>query len=124
MVAGWETEMSNVIAAPELISAAASDVAGIGSSISAANVAAAPDHRGDRGRDDEVSAAIASLFSSHGQEFQAVSAYATAFHDQFVAALSGAGGAYAAAEAASVSPLQSFEQAASGIPSGSRPGRS
>jgi PE family len=77
--------MSFVIAAPEFVTAAASDVANIGSTISAANAAAA-------GRTtavipaaaDEVSAAITSLFNAHAQGFQAFSAQAAAFHDQFV----------------------------------------
>jgi PE family len=34
---------------------------------------------------DEVSAAIASLFGAHGQAYQALSAEAAAFHEQFVA---------------------------------------
>ncbi|AMC48164.1 hypothetical protein RN05_3888 [Mycobacterium tuberculosis] len=43
----------------------------------------------------------------HGQTYQALSARAAAFHERFVQALATGGGAYAAAEAASVSPLQS-----------------
>jgi hypothetical protein len=37
-----------------------------------------------------ASAAIAAVFGTYGQEYQALSAQATAFHDQFVAALTGA----------------------------------
>ena len=58
----------------------------------------------------EVSVAIAAVFSEHGQGFQELGAQAAAFHSQFVQALSGAGGAYAATEAANVSPLQSVQQ--------------
>ncbi|MEQ0810188.1 PE family protein [Mycobacterium tuberculosis] len=54
---------------------------------------------------DEVSTAIAALFGAHGQAYQALSAQAQAFHAQFVQALTSGGGAYAAAEAAAVSPL-------------------
>jgi len=54
---------------------------------------------------DEVSAAIASLFSSHARDFQALSAQAAAFHSQFVQALAGAGNSYAATEAANASLL-------------------
>lgn len=43
----------------------------------------------------------------HGQTYQALSARAAAFHERFVQALATGGGAYAAAEPASVSPLQS-----------------
>ena len=104
--------MSYVIAGPELLGAAATDVAGIGSSIRAATVAAAvPTTVVIAAAGDEVSAEIASLFSSHAQEFQALSAQASAFHAEFVQALSGASGAYAAAEAGNASPLQAAERA-------------
>lgn len=59
--------MSYVLAAPEVFAAAASDVAGIGSSLSAANVAAAVSTTGVlTAAGDEVSAAIAALFSGPG----------------------------------------------------------
>jgi PE family len=100
--------MSYVIAAPESLGAAASNVAAIGSTIGAANAAASTSTTGVMAAaGDEVSAAIASLFSADGQDFQAMSAQAAAFHNQFVQTLSGAGGAYASAEAAATSPLQS-----------------
>jgi hypothetical protein len=60
--------------------------------------------------EDEVSAAIAAVFSAHGEGFQALGAQAAAFQEQFVQALSGAGGAYTAAEAANASPLQALPQ--------------
>ena len=105
----WEgNQMSYVIAAPEALVAAASNVAAIGSTIGAANAAAATLTTGVlAAAGDEVSAAIASLFSSHAQDYQALSGQAAAFHTQFVQALTGAGGAYASAEAAATSPLQS-----------------
>ncbi|WP_191495992.1 PE family protein, partial [Mycobacterium simulans] len=107
--------MSYVVIAPELLTAVASDVAGIGSSLHAANAAAAvPTTALMAAAGDEVSAAIASLFSSHAQQYQALSAQATAFHAQFVQSLTGAGSAYVAAEAANVSPLQALEQAVLG----------
>jgi PE family len=59
---------------------------------------------------DEVSAAITSLFAGHAQSYQALGSQAATFHAQFVQALSGAGGAYAAAEAANASPLQTVQQ--------------
>jgi PE family len=71
--------MSFVIAVPEMMASAASDVAGIGSMIGEANAAAAAPTTGVlAAAGDEVSAAIASLFSSHAQEFQAVSDQAAA----------------------------------------------
>src|SRR5262249_30520147 len=56
------------------------------------------------------SAAVASLFSGHGQQFQALSAQAAAFHAEFERALNGAGSAYAAVESANASPLQAIQQ--------------
>src|SRR6516225_10203043 len=99
--------MSWVIAAPEMVESAASNLAGLGSTISEANAAAAtPTTAVIAAAGDEVSAAIASLFSNHAQQFQALSARAAAFHTEFVRTLSGAGGAYTVTEAANASPLQ------------------
>jgi hypothetical protein len=103
--------MSHVIAAPDMVAAAAADVAAIGSSVSEANAAAAASTtRVIAAAGDEVSAAIASLFSSHAQAYQALSAQAAAFHDQFVQALNAGAGAYASTEAANAGPLQTLEQ--------------
>ncbi|WP_152021741.1 PE family protein, partial [Mycobacterium tuberculosis] len=60
--------MSFVIAAPEVIAAAATDLASLGSSISAANAAAAANTTALMAAGaDEVSTAIAALFGAHGQ---------------------------------------------------------
>src|SRR6202453_5344116 len=99
--------MSYLPAAPEALAAAAGDVASIGSTLSEANaVAAAPPTGVVAAAEDEVSAAIAALFSSHAQSFQALSAQAAAFHGQFVQLMNGGAAQYAAAEAANASPLQ------------------
>ena len=72
--------MPFVTVAPEMLASAASDLAGIRSMISEANAAAAPSTTAVMAAaGDEVSAAIASLFSGHGQQFQALSAQAAAF---------------------------------------------
>ena len=95
--------MSFVIAAPEALVAAASDLAGIGTTLSTANAAAAaPTTRLLAAGADEVSSAIASLFSSYAQDFQALSTRVAAFHDQFVQALNAGAGWYASAEAVNV----------------------
>src|ERR1700758_4345579 len=95
--------MSSLIAVPELITTAATDLSNIGSTLSAANAAAAAQTTGVlAAAEDEVSAAIAAVFSAHGQAFQALSAQAAAFHDQFVQALTAGAGSYASAEAANV----------------------
>ncbi|GAB7145227.1 hypothetical protein LRC484719_38280 [Mycobacterium riyadhense] len=99
--------MSYLVATPDMLTTAAANAAAIGSSIRAANVAAlAPTSTLMAAAGDEISAALASLFSGHAQEYQALSAQAAAFHEQFVKALSNASGAYAAAEAANATPLQ------------------
>jgi len=103
--------MSYVVAAPEFLASAASDLSGIGSSLSAGHaVAAVPTTAVVAAAGDEVSAAVASLFSGHGQAFQALGAQAAAFHDQFVQALKAGAGAYASTEAASAGPLQTLAQ--------------
>ncbi|OOK79554.1 PE family protein [Mycobacterium kansasii] len=67
-----------------------------------------PDDRVLAAGADEVSAAVASLFSGHAQVYQALSAEAARFHQQFMQALSTAGTTYARAEAANASPLQNL----------------
>ncbi|WP_079096250.1 PE family protein, partial [Mycobacterium tuberculosis] len=98
--------MSFVIAAPEVIAAAATDLASLESSISAANAAAAANTTALMAAGaDEVSTAIAALFGAHGQAYQALSAQATIFHDQFVQALTSGGNLYAAAESHTVEQM-------------------
>src|SRR6185437_14529770 len=90
---------------------AAANLAGLGSWISAADAAAATPTTGVLAAGaDEVSAAIASLFSSHAQDYQALSARAATFHTEFVQAMGNANYAYAAAEAANAGPLQTLVQ--------------
>src|ERR1700755_1088856 len=90
-----------------VLDSAALDLAGISAALTQAHTAAAgPTSAVAAAAEDEVSAAIAALFSSHGQQFQSLNARAAAFHAEFVQALNNAGSSYAAAEAANVSPLQ------------------
>ncbi|MGV0519620.1 PE family protein, partial [Mycobacterium kansasii] len=103
--------MSYLVAVPEAVSAAATKVAEFGAALRSANSSAAGATTGLLAAGgDEVSAAIASLFSTHGQAYQEVAAQMTAFHDRFVQALTAGAGAYAHAEAANASPLQTLEQ--------------
>jgi triacylglycerol lipase len=98
--------MSYVIAAPEMMAAAAGDLATIGSDLSAAHTAAAAQTTGIlAAAEDEVSTAIAALFSAHGQGLQALGAQAAAFHAQFVQALNASAGSYASAEAQAANAL-------------------
>jgi triacylglycerol lipase len=114
-------EVSFVIAVPEVLGTAATDLASIGSTVNVANAAAAaPTTSIVAAAEDEVSAAIAELFSGHGQAYQALSAQAAAFHDQFVQALTATAGSYASAEAANVAaftagPAQTLEQDVLGV---------
>ena len=64
--------MSYLIAAPEIMTSTATDLATIGSNLSAAHaVAAARTVAVPPAAADEVSASIAHLFSAHAQEYQA-----------------------------------------------------
>ncbi|MCV7074608.1 PE domain-containing protein, partial [Mycobacterium szulgai] len=102
--------MSFVIAAPEVLAAATGDLSGIGEALrAAAATAAAPTTGIAPLAGDEVSAAITRLFGSYAQDFQALSARTALFHAEFVQALQAGAGAYTAAEAANVSPLQTIE---------------
>ncbi|MCV7006740.1 MULTISPECIES: PE domain-containing protein [Mycobacterium] len=99
--------MSYLMAAPERIATAAADAAGINSLMRAANSAAlAPTCTLIAAAGDEVSAAVASAFSGYAEEYQRLGAQVVALHEQFVRAVSEAGGAYAAADAANAGPLQ------------------
>ena len=93
--------MSYVLTTPEMLATAAGDVENIGSVISTASSNAAGPTTGLLpAAQDEVSAAIAKLFGSYGQEYQAVISQAATFHNEFTQALAAAGNAYLEAEAA------------------------
>ncbi|MCV7078874.1 PE family protein [Mycobacterium szulgai] len=99
--------MSWVVAAPEYVTAAASDLAGIASTIDAANQAALfPTNAVLAAGADEVSAALSALFGAHAQAYQALSAQAASFHQQFVQLMSSGAAQYAAAEALNATPMQ------------------
>ena len=102
-----EGYVSLLFVAPELLASATADLKSIGAELDAAHAAVAVPTTGlVAAGADEVSAAVTALFSEYGQAFHALSAQASTFHTQFVQALSGTQGAYAAAEAANASPLQ------------------
>jgi hypothetical protein len=96
-------------AEPEMMTTAATDLATIGSDLHAAHTAAAiPTVSLIPAAADEVSAAIASVFSGHGQGFQALAAQASVFHGQFVQNLKAGAGAYSAAEAHTAAGLPDY----------------
>ncbi len=103
--------ISFVIAAPEMMTSAATDLADIGAALTAAHtVAAAPTTEVLAAGADEVSTRIAALFGAYAQAYQRISTQAATFHAKFVQALGAGAGAYAGTEAANASPLQAVEQ--------------
>ena len=93
--------MSFVTTQPEALAAAATSLAGIGTTMSAQNAAvAAPTTGVIPAAADEVSALTATQFAVHAQMYQAVSAQAEAIHQLFVSTLGTSATSYAAAEAA------------------------
>jgi PE family protein len=93
--------MSFVTTQPEALTAAAGNLAGIGSSVTAQNAAAAAPTTGVvPAAADDVSMLTAAQFAMHAQMYQAVSAQAAAIHDMFVNTLGTSAGSYAATEAA------------------------
>jgi hypothetical protein len=67
--------LTSLFAAPEALAAASADVSGIGEAIRAATASWAPSTTGiEAAAADEVSAAIARLFGSYAEAFQAGSA--------------------------------------------------
>jgi hypothetical protein len=102
--------MSYVVTAPELMASAATDLSNIGSAVTSANAAAAARTTNMlAAAEDEVSTAVASLFSGHGQAFHAVSATAADFHGQFVSVLRGGAGAYLRTEVANAQSALSHQ---------------
>ncbi len=98
--------MQDLVTAPEILASTAADLEKIGSTIVDANVDALGPTTGlVAAAKDEVSEIVAKLFAGYGQQYQAVLARATAFHDAFSRALTNAGSAYAQAEAGSASTL-------------------
>jgi hypothetical protein len=95
--------MSFVTTQPAALTAAAGNLAGIGSAVSAQSAGVAGPTTGVvPAAADEVSALTAAAFVAQGALYQEVSAQAEAIHQMFVAALQTSAGSYAATEAANV----------------------
>uniref|UniRef100_UPI00389AC85E PE family protein n=1 Tax=Mycobacterium sp. HUMS_1102779 TaxID=3383487 RepID=UPI00389AC85E len=98
-----------LIAQPEALAAASAELSGIGEAIGKATASWAPSTTNvAAAASDDVSVAVARLFGNYAQAYQALNAQATAFQEQFVQALSGGAGSYAAAEAVNGSWLQTI----------------
>jgi hypothetical protein len=93
--------MSFVSTQPTELTAAAENLQGIGSAMTAQNAAAAAPTAGVLpAAADEVSALTAAQFATHAQMYQAISAQAAAIHEMFVNTLGASAGSYAVTEAA------------------------
>ncbi|EUA86123.1 PE family protein [Mycobacterium ulcerans str. Harvey] len=99
-----------------MLAGAATDLAGLGSTLQIANRAAAATITGvPAAGADDVSAALAAVFSGHALDYQALSAQMAGVHQRFVQALTASGSSYAAAEAANTNPLQGVEEHLLGV---------
>lgn len=103
--------MSYVVAEPDMVQAAAQNLAGIRSTLSeAAAAAAAPTTAVAAAAQDQVSSSVAEMFGTFGADYQAISAQAQAFHGQFANLVSAGAGAYLATDVANslVGPYESL----------------
>ncbi|QLL05849.1 PE family protein [Mycobacterium vicinigordonae] len=101
--------MSYVVAGPGALAAAASDLARIGSAITASNVSAALQTAGvPAAAADGVSAAVADFWSAHAKGYQQVSAQMSALHEQLVQRLGSTAASYANTEAAAAAAVRSL----------------
>jgi hypothetical protein len=108
--------MSYLIAAPEMMTSAAADLATIGSNVSAAHmVAAARTVAVVPAAADEVSASIAHMFSQHAASYQALAGQAAAFQEQLVQHLTAGVFSYAATEAVNAALVQPLAVSAASI---------
>lgn len=98
--------MSFVIAVPDLMASAAQDLTAIRAGLDEATEAiVAPTTSLAPAAQVVVSTAIAALFGTFGEEYQALNAEVAAFHNEFVNALSGGAAAYLNAETANSAAL-------------------
>jgi hypothetical protein len=102
--------------APQIVTAAADNLAGIGSTLGEATTAAAgPTTSVAAAAADDVSTAISRLFGVYGRQFQASGAQAAAFHNEFVSLLRGGVAAYLSTEIANA------QQAGAGVAASTNP---
>jgi PE family len=93
--------MAFVSTQPEALTAAAGQLASIGSAMTASNAAVAQPTTGlVPAAADEVSALTAAAFATHGASYQQIGAQAAEIHQLFVAALQTSAGSYTTTEAA------------------------
>ncbi len=94
--------MSFLSVVPEMVTAAAGNLEDIRSALTAANAAVATPTTGVAPPGaDAVSAAIATVFGTHGQQYQSLGAQLSAFHERFVGTLNAGISQYLGTDAAS-----------------------
>ncbi len=99
--------MSYVVAAPQAVAAAATDLSNVASTIDGANATASLSTVGElAAAADQISLAVGAFFSGHAESYQAICSQMTQFHTQFVQAVHSAGSQYATAEAANASSIR------------------
>lgn len=97
-----------LVAAPELLASAATNLESIGSALDAAHAAVAlPTTELVAAGADEVSTAVAALFAGYGQQYQALAGQVAAFHGWFTGTLATNANSYASTEAANIGQLLS-----------------
>ncbi|BBZ45513.1 hypothetical protein MPRM_27940 [Mycobacterium parmense] len=102
---------------PDLLGTAAADAAQVGSAVLAGNQAAAiGTTQVEAAAADEVSTAVAAVFSAHGSQFQAAAAQAAAYYDRFVNNLSAAAASYAGTETSIAASMHATLSAAAATP--------
>ncbi|ORB86924.1 hypothetical protein B1987_27710 [Mycobacterium kansasii] len=95
--------MSLLSIAPEIVSAASGNLKNLSAALRNATAEAASRTTAFAApAADEVSEAITALFGTHAQEFQALSAKAASFHEEFVNLLNGGATQYLSTEATNV----------------------
>ncbi|WP_415624078.1 PE family protein, partial [Mycobacterium intermedium] len=108
---------SFVVASPEILANAATELAGIQRAVEAAGAAASgATTQVLPAAADEVSITISRLFGDYAGAYQAISAQAAAFHRDFVAQLNAAAAAYADTEAIVVAALNDRSEKLLGRP--------
>jgi len=105
--------VSYVIATPDFLTAAAGDLAALGSTVTAAGAAAAHSTTSLlAAAEDEVSTAVATLFSAFGREYQAVAERASQYQERLMLRLAATANAYQATELANATQAQAMPNAA------------
>jgi hypothetical protein len=107
--------MSFMSVTPDVVGQAAGNLDSIGSTLSAANAAAAASTTAVVAPGaDAVSAAVAALLGAHAEEYQAIGAQAADFHSEFVSLLTAGTGSYVSTELANARATAAFGLGGSG----------